>query len=57
MRPAVASVRWHAAAIFAATGHEDAARTELAAAVRNRWFSASQRPSVVALATRLGVSS
>lgn len=56
-RPAVASVRWHAAAIFAAVGDKTAARTELQAAVANRWFSASQRPDVLALATQLGVQS
>lgn len=56
-RPAVASVRWHAAAIFAAVGDTASARTELSAAIANRWFSASQLPALSTLATKLGVQS
>jgi tetratricopeptide (TPR) repeat protein len=55
--PAVASVRWHAAAIFAATGDPEGARIELVEALRNKWFSVSQRPAVEALAKELGVTS
>ena len=53
--PAVASVRWHAASVFAAAGDAGSARHELTAAARNPWFSASQRPALVALAHQLGV--
>ena len=55
--PAVASVRWHAAAIIAAAGDKASARIQLTAAMPNRWFSASQRPAISALATQLGVQS
>jgi tetratricopeptide (TPR) repeat protein len=55
--PAVASVRWHAAAVFAATGDPEGARIELVEALRNKWFSVSQRPAVEALAKELGVTS
>ena len=51
--PAVASVRWHAAAVFAAAGFNDDARSELAAASVNQWFSASQNSARVALAIKL----
>jgi tetratricopeptide (TPR) repeat protein len=54
--PAVSSVRWHAAAIFAATGDNSAARKELLAAQRNPWFSPSQRPAMAALAKKLGMA-
>jgi tetratricopeptide (TPR) repeat protein len=53
--PAVASVHWHAAAIFDAVGDRTMARRQLTLAVRNPWFSPAQRPAVVALSTRLGV--
>ncbi len=48
-KPAVAVVRWHAAAIFAAHGDRALAKTELAAALKNRWFSPAQQPNVAAL--------
>ena len=54
--PAVASVRWHAAAVLAAVGDKAGARHELEAALRNPWFSPSQRPAIAALATKLGVA-
>jgi tetratricopeptide (TPR) repeat protein len=53
--PAVASVRWHAAAVFAAVGDTASARNELRAALRNPWFSPSQRPAIEALAKKLNV--
>ena len=53
--PIVSSVRWHAAAIFAAVGNEKSARKEMQAAARNPWFSPSQRPAILALAKKLGV--
>jgi tetratricopeptide (TPR) repeat protein len=53
--PAVASVRWHAAAVMAAAGDVTSARVELIAALRNPWFSPTQRPALVALAKKLGV--
>ncbi len=52
-KPAVASVRWHAAAVLAAAGFDDDARTELDAASANQWFSASQNPARVALTIKL----
>ena len=54
--PAVASVRWHAAVIFDAVGNIAAAKREMAAALRNRWFSPAQQSDVVALARKLGVA-
>ena len=54
--PVVSSVRWHAAAIFAAAGEVQLARRELKAAARNSWFSPSQRPALLALAKKLGVA-
>jgi tetratricopeptide (TPR) repeat protein len=54
--PTVASVRWHAAAVLAAAGDTEMARTELQAALRNPWFSPSQRPAMEALAKKLNVS-
>ena len=56
MSPAVASVRWHAAAVLAAVGDETTARQELRAALRNPWFAPSQRPAMVALAKKLNVA-
>lgn len=53
--PVVSSVRWHAAAIFAAVGDTQSARRELLAALRNPWFSPSQLPALFALAKKLGV--
>lgn len=53
LKPAVASVRWHAAAVFAGAGLDDAARTELAAASANRWFSAAQNSERNALTRKL----
>lgn len=53
MKPAVASVRWHAAAVFAGAGLADDARSELAAASANQWFSASQNPERNALTMKL----
>ncbi len=53
--PSVASVRWHAAAIFDAVGETVMARVELEAASLNRWFSASQRLAIVTLSNKLGV--
>jgi tetratricopeptide (TPR) repeat protein len=53
--PAVASVRWHAAAVLAAASDVTAARVELQAALRNPWFSPSQRPAMEALAKKLNV--
>ncbi len=55
--PAVASVRWHAAAVFAAAGDKEEARREIMAALRNPWFSPTQRPALETLARTLGVSS
>lgn len=52
-KPAVASVRWHAAAVLAAAGLDDDARSELHAASANQWFSASQNPARVALTIKL----
>ena len=53
LKPAVASVRWHAAAVFASAGLDDAARSELAAASANRWFSAAQNSERNALTRKL----
>lgn len=54
--PSVASVRWHASAVFASVGNVARARAELQAAVRNPWFSPTQRPALEAMATRLHVA-
>ncbi len=54
--PAVSFVRWHAATIFAAAGDFTGARTEFEAAIRNPWFSPSQRPAIEAMAKKLGLS-
>ena len=53
--PAVSSTRWHAAVILSAVGDEGKARTELRAAIRNPWFSLSQRGALLELASKLGV--
>jgi tetratricopeptide (TPR) repeat protein len=53
-KPAVASVRWHAAAVFAANGDMRAAKVELLAASANRWFSPTQRKALLSLSQRLG---
>lgn len=55
--PAVASVHWHAARVFAAIGKKAEAKTELQLALRNPWFSVSQHADLVAMADTLGVRS
>ncbi len=55
-KPSAASVRWHAAAIFAANGDVAAAKAELLAASPNKWFSPTQRLALVSLSKRLGAS-
>lgn len=54
--PAVASIHWHAALIFDATGDRSAARTELKRALINPSFSPSQRRAMNDLAKRLGLA-
>ncbi len=51
--PTVATVRWHAAVIFAAVGDTDSARRELAAASFNQWFSPGQATEIEALTLSL----
>ena len=55
-RPAVASVHFHAAAVFAAVGSIAAARAEMTAAARNPWFSSSQADRARKLAAQLQVT-
>ena len=56
MSPAVSSVRWHAAEVFAATGDKASARTEVVAAMRNPWSTPAQLRGLQVLAARLGVA-
>ena len=54
--PAVASVDYHAAAVFAATGATSRAADAIRRASRNPWFSSSQADAAAQLARQLHVS-
>jgi tetratricopeptide (TPR) repeat protein len=52
-KPTIASVRWHAAKIFAASGDRTSAREQLTAASANQWFSPTQHQAQNELTTQL----